>query len=56
MAINTVMRNVHNPTKEGVPEVHAEGSMVSKEVLNPIRIDNPVTLAVMELRVAAARA
>lgn len=56
MVINTVIRNVHNPTKDGFADVQAGGNIVSKEVLNPISMDNPVTLAVIELRVAAASA
>jgi hypothetical protein len=56
IAINTVIRRVNKPTREGFPEVHADGSIVSRAVLKPIMMENPVTEAVIVPNVTAARA
>ena len=46
----------HNPTNRGLDEVQALGKRVSKLLMKPCMILKPVTLAVMDARVAAARA
>ena len=56
IAIRTIIRSVSRPTSDGVPEVHADGSIVSSAVLKPTMMENPVTEAVIVPRVTAARA
>lgn len=51
-----LMRWVQRPTSWGWSEVHAAGSTVSKVLTIPWMILNPVTLAVMKAREAAASA
>jgi hypothetical protein len=54
--ISTPILNVQRPTREGVPEVQAEGSIVSSAVTKPMMIENPVTDAVIVPKVTAAKA
>jgi hypothetical protein len=50
------MRWDQRPTRWGWEEVQAEGSIVSSALAKPWRMLKPLTLAVMEPRVMAARA
>jgi len=47
---------VYKPTRDGAPDVQAEGSIVSRAVPKPMIIENPVTEAVIVPNVTAARA
>ena len=50
------MRWHHSPTNCGLDEVQALGRSVSRLLMKPSMILKPVTLAVIDPRVAAARA
>jgi hypothetical protein len=50
------MRWDQSPTKRGSPLVQALGSMVSRVLTKPWTIERPVTDAVIDPRVAAAKA
>lgn len=56
IVIRADIRKVHRPTFEGVPDVQAAGSIVSNAVAKPTIIEKPVTPAVIEANVTAARA